>query len=166
MEVVIYAHPDNKKKEDLLKMIFHKVTSKSVMVFDFERLFELLRGKLSGQLIFVFLISNENEIEVLMASRSSFFNSRTIIILPDNQDDMTQKALSLQPSYIAYINYGFEDVCDVLNKIMGNHQLQPSQNHPTQLSETKSNNGHVRPIDTTKHERTRTADSELFHIKL
>ena len=25
-------------------------------------------------------------------------------------------------------------------------------------------NGHVRPPDTTKHERTRTADSELFHI--
>ena len=26
------------------------------------------------------------------------------------------------------------------------------------------NNGHVRPPDTTKHERTRTADCELFHI--
>ena len=124
MEVVIYAHPDNKKKEDLLKMIFHKVTSKPVMIFDFERLFDLLRGKISGQLIFVFLISNENEIEVLMAARSSFFNSRTIIILPDNQNDMTQKALSLQPSYIAYINDGFEDVCAVLNKIMWNYRLQ------------------------------------------
>ena len=27
------------------------------------------------------------------------------------------------------------------------------------------NNGHVRPPDTTKNERTRTADRELFHIK-
>ena len=29
-----------------------------------------------------------------------------------------------------------------------------------------SNNGHVRPPDTTKHERTRTADSEFFHINV
>ena len=42
MEVVIYAHPDNKKKEVLLENIFQNVTSKPVMVFDFERLFDLL----------------------------------------------------------------------------------------------------------------------------
>ena len=28
-----------------------------------------------------------------------------------------------------------------------------------------TNNGHVRPPGTTKNERTRTADRELFHIK-
>ncbi len=127
MEVVIYAHPDNKKKEVLLKKIFQDVTSKPVMVFDFERLFDLLRGKRSEWVIIVSLISNETEIEVLSSAVSFIFNARHIIILPDNRDDLTSKALSLQPSYISYSGAGFGDVCAVLNKIIRAHGTQPSK---------------------------------------
>lgn len=121
MEVVIYAHPNNGKKEELLKKIFESVTSKSIMIFDFDRLFDVLTGKNSQQLIIVSLISNKNEIGVL-AARSSPFPPRHIIILPYNRNDLTQKALSLKPSYISYSDCGFDDVCAVLNKIIRNHR--------------------------------------------
>jgi len=118
MQVIIYAHPENGKKEDLLKKIFQEVTSKSVMVFDLESLFDLLRLKISEQMIvIVSLISTEREIGVLSAATSFFFNARHIIILSDNKNDLTSKALSLQPSYLSYLDSGFEDVCAVLNKM-------------------------------------------------
>ena len=51
----------------------------------------------------------------------------------------------------------------VLKRFVADHE----QNITNDLfaSYTIPNNGHVRPPDTTKHERTRTADCALFHIK-
>lgn len=120
MEIIIYSHPDNSQKDVLLKRISHHTHPLPVMVFDFDGLFRLLKSRLSGQYIVVFLISSDDELKRLGSRRSSLFNTHFIIVVPDSDDLLASKAISLQPRYLARMNHTFNDVCAVLNKMINN----------------------------------------------
>ncbi|MCF6248151.1 MAG: hypothetical protein L3J69_12435 [Desulfobacula sp.] len=118
MEIIIYTNIGNTQKDTLLKK-FSKISNLTpVMVFDFKSLFHLLQSKISGQVIIVFLISSDKELEYLDSNRDYLSNTRYIIILPNNEKTMISKALSLYPRYLAHTNYEIKDVCAVLNKMI------------------------------------------------
>ena len=64
MEVIIYSHIDNQQKDKLLKEISQVSGQTSVMVVDLEDLFNLMKSKISAQVIIVFLISCAKVIDV------------------------------------------------------------------------------------------------------
>ena len=127
MEIIIYTHIDNAQKDTLLKKISQVSNMKPVMVFDLKSLFNLMKSKISRQVIIVFLISSAEEFEHLDLNREYLSNTQCIIILPNSEETMVSKALSLYPRYLAYINEGFEDVCAVLNKMIQNNAREENR---------------------------------------
>jgi hypothetical protein len=120
MDTIIYTKIENTKKEMLLKEVSKTSNIAPAMVFDFKGLFNLLRSKISGYVIIIFLISSMEELEYLDSKRDYLSTTRYIIILPDGEKKLVSKALSLYPRYLAYANEGFKDVSAVLNKMVQN----------------------------------------------
>lgn len=118
MEVIIYSHADNCQKDILLKQISQTVQPKPIVLYSFKGLFQLLKSKVSGAAIIVFLITSENEVDTLISCRSHLFNTKYIIILPSDKEPLTSKALSLHPSYLNYMNQDYTNVGRVLNKMI------------------------------------------------
>lgn len=125
MDIIIYSQPDNPQKDILLKNLSEFIQPVPIMVFDFDGLFYQLRSRISGSAIVLFLISHEKELEQLMADRSGLFNTKCIIVLPKNGDDLAMKGLSLRPRYLGYADSDFSDICLVLEKMINKHRGQP-----------------------------------------
>jgi hypothetical protein len=125
MDVIIYSHPDNSKKNKLLKKISELIHPEPVMILDLDRLFHLLRSKMSGRVIVLFLISFDQELDRLLDYRSSLFNIKLIIILPASGEVMASKGLSLKPRYLSYEQPEFWDVCSALKKMVKTYSRQP-----------------------------------------
>ena len=118
MDVVIYTDPDNPEKDILLKQVSPMIPTAPVMVFSIKGLFQLLKYRVSGEIIVVFLISSEDELDTLARDRPNLFNTRHIIILPGHRDTMVSKALALEPRYLEFTTHGYVDIGNVLMKMI------------------------------------------------
>ena len=116
MEILVFSNRDNRQKDLLLKEISQIPNLKYRMNFDFDTLFETITFKASDVVI-VFLISFEDELDFLISTKRRFFNSRFILILPDTDETIVSKGLSLHPRYLAQKDQGFRDVAAVLDKM-------------------------------------------------
>lgn len=123
MDVIIYADPDNPEKDVLLKQVSLMIPRAPVMVFSIRGLFTLLKSRVSGEIIVVFLISSEDELDTLARDRPNFFNTRHVIILTGHSDSMVSKALALEPRYLEFTNNGYTDIGNVLLKMIRQTQL-------------------------------------------
>ncbi len=121
MEVIIYTDIDAAQKDSLIKKTSRVSDLTPLIVCDFNSLLHLLKSKISGKVIIVFLISSMEELDRLVHYKSDIINTQYIIILPNQEEALTSKALSLYPRYLAHKNHGFEDVCAVLNKMIQNN---------------------------------------------
>ena len=116
MEIIVFSNRDNNLKHLLVKEISHIPNLEYRMNFDFDTLFETIKFKASDVVI-VFLISFEDELDFLISTKRRFFNSRLILILPDTEKTLVSKGLSLHPRYLAQKDQGFRDVAAVLDKM-------------------------------------------------
>lgn len=124
MEIIIYSHGDNPQKDKLLKEVSQVSNLTYVMASDFKSLFSLVKSKISDQVVIVFLISLDKELEFLISNRMHLFNSRYIIILPNEEERIISIGFSLSPRYLAHTGYGFKDVAAVLeNMIKHNNNI-------------------------------------------
>ena len=121
MEIIIYAQTENSQSKKLQSEIMKTSDIQPIIVFDFKSLFNVLRNHLSGEVIIVFLISFEEELDFLISSKKQLFNSRNILILPNKEKKFISKGLSLYPRYIAHPSHDLKDVSLVLNKMVQNH---------------------------------------------
>jgi len=117
MKIIIYTQIKNEQKEILLEQIVQNTGMVPVMVFDLDGLFQMLKTKISGEYTIVFQIACQSELETLRNNEIRLFNTRFIIILPCDDEDMSLSALSLQPKYLCCPDHGYEDVGRVLNKM-------------------------------------------------
>jgi hypothetical protein len=127
MEIIIYAHKENDQKDKLQKKISQVSNTTPAIAFDFEDLFNLMRSKISGYVIIVFLISSAKELEFLDSNRKYLTNTRYIIILPNGEDTLVFSALSLYPRYLAHTHHNFNDVSAVLGKMIQNYTREEKQ---------------------------------------
>ena len=121
MEVIVFSNRDNSLKTLLLEEISHVPDLKYRMIFDFDALFETAPFKLSD-VVMVFLISFEHELDLLISNKRRLFHSRVVLILPDAEKTMVSKGLSLRPRYMAQWSDRFKDVAAVLNKMVQNRK--------------------------------------------
>jgi len=121
MEVIIYTHIDNAQKDELVKKISQEIEPGPVMVFNFESLFKMLKTRVSGRFVIVFIISCDDELEVLIKKKSHLFNTPFVLVLTENDESMAQKGLSLQPRYLSYPGYDHDNIAKVLNKMRGKY---------------------------------------------
>jgi len=97
-----------------------------VLALDFKSLFRLVKLKISDQVIIVFLISSVEDLDSLIANKERLFNSRYILILPNEEENLFSKAFLLYPRYLSHTSYGFKDVIQVLEKMIKNNKTNPS----------------------------------------
>ncbi len=140
MEVIVYTNSENQNRKRLENEIAIISNLKPLVALDFNNLFDILRQKISGEVIIVFLITIEDELDFLISNRDKLFNSLYLIILPDRVENLVTKGLSLYPRYLADPNHKFRDVCAVLNKMIQNNReetkaLQPENPDQSYLRE-------------------------------
>ena len=121
METIIYTQSENRQSQKLQNEILRTSSVQPVMVNDFEGLFKSLWHRISGEVIIVFLVSSENELDLLISNREKLLNSRYILILPSGADDLISKGLSLYPRYLSSTSDGFMDVAAVVRKLIENN---------------------------------------------
>jgi len=125
MEVIIYSNKDHPHKDTLLKKMSWASNLKYVLALDFKSLFRLVKLKVSDQVIIVFLISSVEDLDSLIANKESLFNSKYILILPNEEERLLSKAFLLYPRYLSHTSYGFKDVIQVLEKMIKNNKANP-----------------------------------------
>jgi len=124
MEIILYAHAANTQKDRLQKKIVQATGQAPDLVCDFDSLFKTIKLKISEHVIIIFLITSVEELDFLNSNAARLFNSRLILILPDEKDSSISKGLHLYPRYIAYMSHDFKDVCAVLNKMIQYNALE------------------------------------------
>jgi hypothetical protein len=117
MEIIVYTQFDNVKKNKLQSEIYNATNLGPIMVFDFKILFKLLKQKISEEVIIVFLISSVDELDFLISNKEKLFHSRFILILLNDEEDLTSKGLSLYPRYID-IRHAFKEVSAILDNMI------------------------------------------------
>ncbi len=68
----------------------------------------------------VILTGSEDELKRLLWLRNDLSDVRIILILPDGGKSILAKAHGLFPRFIAYADSDFQDVADVLRKMLSN----------------------------------------------
>ncbi|CCK82275.1 hypothetical protein [Desulfobacula toluolica] len=124
MDIIIYSDAGNTQKDKLEKEIYHVCNIMPVMVFDFKSFFNVIKSRLYGQYIVVFLIKSAEELEFLYSNKQKLFSSQYILILPNEDKQLIKKGLLLYPRYLAFACHGFKDMSAVLNKMIWNNTLK------------------------------------------
>ena len=118
MEVVIY-NKEGSSGPALLHGMVERVTGRRpVNAYSLDELFGILKSRVSGEMIIIFVIRAESELDALTVRKSKLLDSRIIIVLPEEEGDLTAKALTLHPRYMGYGNGGYADVGAVLSKML------------------------------------------------
>ncbi len=124
MDIVIYSKIENEHLASLQFEIENNLERSPLIVHEFGSLFDKLKEKVSSNLILVFLITTENELDCLSSCRSKMSPLSFILILPHGRSDIASRALQFQPRYLGYADDDFKDICSVLKKMISNKEVQ------------------------------------------
>ena len=75
-------------------------------------------SSLYGQVIFLILLENENDQREIQGLRNILDGHNIILILPDTEDAVMIRGMSLYPRYMSYLKDDYRDVYDVLEKMI------------------------------------------------
>ena len=118
MEVVIY-NKENESGSAPLYGLVEEVTGRNpVKVCSLDGLFDVLKSRISGEIIIVFVVRAEDELDALQAQKSKLLDARIIIILPEEGCQFVEKAMALHPRYTGYGTGNYTDVGAVLSKMI------------------------------------------------
>ncbi len=79
-----------------------------------------LKETLFGLSIILVVIRREDELNEIYQMSGSLKDHSMILILSDDVDEMSQKAIRLYPRYTSYIKEDYNDVSQVLKKMIQN----------------------------------------------
>lgn len=120
MEVIVNMDEKDDAGVSLLNAITRHIGVNSTETFGLDCFCKLMRSRISGQVIVVFLIASLQELEKLVDRRIYLGNAKIIIILKKDFHALMPVALSLHPRFITSVSNGFDEVCAVLSKIIMN----------------------------------------------
>ena len=76
--------------------------------------------------IAVFLASDREDLQQLVAIRDLIINIRIILVLPDRENETIAEGHSLQPRFITYLDSDFEEIGSVMNKMIKSRVCVPA----------------------------------------
>ncbi len=118
MDVVVYSETNEQQVEVLLSQIRRDVKIEPDTVRSFEALFTFLESRVSSNVIIVFMIYSEDELDTLLFSKPRLFNIKYIIVLLEDQETLVTRALAMQPRFLSFIAENYTAVCTVLLKMI------------------------------------------------
>ena len=122
MDVVIYSKNNEQQIKILHRQIRSQIKIEPVMIRSLEALFKFFESKISADVIIVFMIYSEEELDTLLAGKSRLFNTNYIIILKEDRDPLVSKALALKPRFLSFLADDYTMTGKVLAKIMNKNK--------------------------------------------
>lgn len=125
MSIVLYSNESGKIAQRLQKIIKGLRPEDRMEFFqNIDLLIERLRKPRGDMNIAVLLSTNRADLLEVLSIKDLFEDIRTILILPDRDDETIARAHRLRPRFITFMDSDFKDVAAVLRKMHGN-------DHPT-----------------------------------
>lgn len=76
--------------------------------------------------LFILMVSNHNELDILIDIKDTFISNRVIIVLNENNDEIINKAYLLNPRFIEFFDGSFHRLTEIINKISSQYAKFPS----------------------------------------
>ena len=122
MGIILYANEPGKVAQSLKNVIKLLGSEGTMEVFQtIDLLIERLRKPRGDMNIAVLLASNRADLLEILSIKDLFEDIRTILILPDRDDETIARAHKLRARFITFVDGDFKDVAAVLCKMLGNH---------------------------------------------
>ena len=119
--MLLYATDAGEVTQRLQKVIGNHVIDEKVEFYQtIEFLTQRLRKPMGDIKIAVILAADRNDLLEIFTIRELLDNVRTLLILPDKNDDTIAKGHNLRPRYISFVDSDFRDISAVLSKMLGN----------------------------------------------
>ena len=119
MEVLLYATGADEAGKRLVRIIKTTLVSLDIQVYrTINSLTQKLHQPKDGFLIAVLLAHNKKELSKILSLKDLFWNSRIILILPDQEMNTISKGHQLYPRFLSYVDSDFTDVAAVLEKML------------------------------------------------
>jgi hypothetical protein len=121
MSIVLYSNESGKIAQRLQKIIKGLRPEDRMEVFqNIDLLIERLRKPRGDMNIAVLLSTNRADLLEILSIKDLFEDIRTILILPDRDDETIARGHRLRPRFITFVDSDFKDVAAVLHKMLGN----------------------------------------------
>ena len=119
MGVLLYATEADEAGKRLERIIKTTLVSLDIQVYrTINSLTQKLHQPKDGFLIAVLLAHNKKELSKILSLKDLFWNSRIILILPDQEMNTISKGHKLYPRFLSYVGSDFTDVAAVLEKML------------------------------------------------
>ena len=119
MGVLLYATEADEAGKRLERIIKTTLVSLDIQVYrTINSLTQKLHQPKDGFLIAVLLAHNKKELSKILSLKDLFWNSRIILILPDQEMNTISKGHQLYPRFLSYVDSDFTDVAAVLEKML------------------------------------------------
>ena len=119
MKVILYIPPERDPDNTYIKRLGEIVPSDCMRVFNrFEDLSKRLTEPLTGIVLAVFMIKNAKQISQLLTMAPLLPELCIILVLPDRKKTILDLAYKLFPRYICTINDRFDELFEIIEKII------------------------------------------------
>jgi hypothetical protein len=120
MSIVLYSNESGKLAQRLQKIIKELKPEDRMECFQhMDLLIERLRKPRGDMSIAVLLSANRSDLLEILTIKDLFDDIRTILILPDRDDETIARGHRLHPRFMTFVDSDFDDVAAVLRKMLG-----------------------------------------------
>lgn len=128
MSIVLYSNEPGDVAQRLQKIIKDLRPEEKMEFFQtIDLLTERLRKPRGDMNIAVLLSVNRADLLEILSIKDLFEDIRTILILPDRDDETIARGHRLRPRFITFMDSDFKDFAAVLRKMLGNNYATAMQ---------------------------------------
>jgi hypothetical protein len=128
MKMLLYSEKEDDKTEFLTRETEDLVWEEPIEVC---QTIEALRHRLtrlgSSPDIAVIMVREKKELKMIVSLKDLLADVRTIVILPDREEDTISQGHKLYPRFLTYMDSDFGEVAAVLKKMMANYAMKEVQ---------------------------------------
>jgi hypothetical protein len=138
MNILLYGRPEDKITEKLWNIILEFADKNSAEKYNtILNLAKRLRLDRNDPKIVLLSATSKQELQQIVALKELLSDTRIILILPDGDQDTISMAHKLYPRFLSYIDSNFDDVKEVVSKMVEN--MNRGENY-SDLSSITANN--------------------------
>lgn len=120
MRAIVFARHKNELADILGKHIAKRDSSISYNVFPvFDNFVQSLKEPKIEETLVVYFAENISDMNEITSNRGILWKTRLVFILSQSDKEMVSLAHSLYPRFIGYADMSFENICSVIEKMIG-----------------------------------------------
>ncbi len=128
--LLFHTKSDNVLLKKLIKSIKNLLPDDNIIIFhDLKGMSESLKKMVYGSDLIILIAKNNLELDGILSLKEKLVDHQLIIVLPDDEKDISSKASQLYPRFIGYLDATYLNVIAVLEKMVRNSKENNSNDH-------------------------------------